>query len=90
MVPRLRPLNIYHATIPRLRGLAFRTSPRFSCRAYARYSRFEDDERGSKGGDPEDPNEKDFGRKFELFKVYGTGAVVVGGGTIWYLTQYVH
>jgi len=92
MPPRvrlLRTLDIYHTNLSRLRTLASRPPAAFSQRTYARYSRFEDYERGNKGEDPDDPDDREFKRKFELFKTYGTAAVAVGAGTVWYISQYV-
>lgn len=89
----LRPgLNLrYHALpTPRFRPSAIASKPFLPAghyaRSYARYSRFGDDEgKGQSDGKPN--SDENFKRKYELYQLYGSAALVGGAGTIWYVSQ---
>lgn len=79
--PHITPLSIQR--------VSQRLAPVYSlpARAYARYSRFEDEGPVGSNEGPEDPRDRDYRRLFEHFRLYGTAAVIAGGGTLWYVTQ---
>lgn len=56
-------------------------------RQYAKYSRFGDDQGKRSDDGPEDEHDRQFRKYFEYFRLYGTGALIAGGGTLWYVTQ---
>jgi hypothetical protein len=82
----LTPVKPYRTVFPR--RAVVQASAQTS-RGYARYSRFDDDEDYKKENPNEDHTDRDYRRKFEWFRLYGTGALIAGGGTVWYITQCV-
>ncbi|KAG8751840.1 hypothetical protein FRC14_007571 [Serendipita sp. 396] len=79
----LVPNRAFYPPITRNRGLLPSNN-----RTYAQYSRFEDDEPQNKqNNNEEDPNDREFRRKFEILKTYGPAIILVAGGTSWYLAH---
>jgi hypothetical protein len=83
-IPRYRPSIVYLSSRSPVRPTPIQA---LQTRKYARYSRFEEDEGGRNGGKPEDPIDREFRKRFEFFRLYGTAAIIMGGGTLWYIFQ---
>ncbi|CCA67601.1 hypothetical protein PIIN_01429 [Serendipita indica DSM 11827] len=77
----IKPRKPFRLQTPTLSAL--RQSRTYTSRRYTRF----DDQRDDQEGKEEDDLDREFRRKFEFFRLYGTGALVIGAGTIWYIAH---